>query len=179
MLTVSLSAPKSIILPDVLAVMRNVAANTPQGDFAEVGVYQGGSAYLLYQLALERGNALELYDTFCGTPFQDPGDTHRAGDFADCNLEALRALMPRAKFHVGLFPDTFEIPMARLAFVHVDCDQYRSVKACINTFAPYMVKDGIMWFDDYHDVPAATRAVNELLTGRIERTVGHKAFVRF
>ena len=137
------------------------AEASPPGCLVEVGVYRGGSAILLYDIALHQGRTLHLFDTFAGMPFADEGDTHPVGDFGGVDLMALRKAMPEAMFHVGTFPNTMPDDLKDIAFAHVDCDQYRSTLACIDRLWPLMVVNGVMWFDDFATVPAARRAVLE------------------
>lgn len=138
------------------------AKHAPAGAFAEFGVFQGGSAYFLNILAKKQGRELYLFDTFAGMPVSGPLDQHPVGDFADTSLEAVRALIPDAHFVVGTFPESaagLELPP--LAFVHVDADQYESLKAAIDYFPPRMVPGGVMIFDDYLCLEGATKAIEE------------------
>ena len=43
--------PLSVVGEDVIADMLDLAASTPPGAFVEVGVYRGGTAWHLAQLA--------------------------------------------------------------------------------------------------------------------------------
>lgn len=158
--------------------MLEVARVTPEGDFAEVGVYHGGSAKLLYKLAQQQLRRLYLYDTFHGMPFADPGDSHQPGDFADVSVDQLREAMPNAIFCIGIFPDTLLLRFRTLAFVHVDCDQYRSTLAAIDRLWPVLVEGGVLWFDDFATVPAAKRAVlSRFGEAELRETVAGRAYV--
>jgi predicted O-methyltransferase YrrM len=154
----------------------------PPGDFVEVGVYKGGSAAELAKVAKEQGRVLWLFDTFTGTPCEHALDSHhKIGDFSDTSVEAVRQLIPGAKFVVGDCRETLKGKSARakIAFAHIDCDQYESVRACIRELGPRMAPGGVMWFDDYRCTNGATYAVDELLGGRIERHDCDKYFVRW
>lgn len=172
---------RSLISPDILNELAHEARYVPAGDFVEVGVYQGGSALVLYGIAMQQGRQLWLFDTFTGIPYADPelGDRHKVGDFKDTNLDALRAAMPAAQFMVGLFPETLKPEPRAIALAHVDCDQYRSVRACIEELGPRMVPGGVIVFDDYNALPGAKRAVEEFYSGRVELSNKGKARVRF
>lgn len=150
----------SLIDPVLLGVMAKIARETPAGAFAEFGVYRGGSAKVLHDIAKEQDRRLFLYDTFTGMPFQDQIDQHRVGEFGDCSVEAIRKAMPGAVVIQGIFPESV-VPMPPLAFVHVDCDQYRSVIAACDVFPQLIVKGGVMLFDDYRGVQGCIQAVNE------------------
>lgn len=168
----------SLVAPDNIARMIDLAKRTPRnGLFAEVGVYQGGTAFFLNELRLQQGRPpLHLFDTFTGIPERSEIDFHKVGDFNDTSLERVQALVPDAVYHVGFFPDTLPDDLTGFAFVHVDCDQYESVKACCLHFLPRMFPWGIIYFDDYGCLDGATKAVDECLPGRIVHPENRKAF---
>ena len=75
---------ESLISDGTLREMVAMARDTPVGTFVEVGVYRGGSAAWLDELAHEQGRELYLFDTFHGIPYRThPDDGHNVGDFAD------------------------------------------------------------------------------------------------
>lgn len=155
-------ALKSIVGTPQLNALLRVAEGCPLGDFAEVGVYKGGSAQRLYKVAQRQGRELHLFDTFRGVPICEPDlDRHKVGDFADVDLPALREAMPEARFYVGTYPNTHPLIMGPLAFVHCDCDQYASYRAVIDNLWPLVVSGGILWFDDYPYLAGAKKAVEE------------------
>lgn len=154
----------SIVAPSQLVANTRLASTTPPGAFAEVGVYRGGSAALLYQVAQMQRRSLYLFDTFTGTPYSIDGlDKHKVdAEFAAPGAEAqIRAQLPDAKLYVGIYPDTHPIAMPPLAFVHCDCDQYDSYIAVIERMWPLVVPGGILLFDDYPYLAGAKRAVEE------------------
>jgi len=158
--------------------MCELARRTPDGCFIEVGVYKGGSAFHLAVVAQEQGRDLHLFDTFDGIPWKDPIDTHKISDFSDVALADVQAAIPSAIFHVGIFPGTLNAT-GPIAFVHVDCDQYRSVKACITELWGRMRPGAIMLFDDYGILAGATEAVDaHFAQSRLEWTAAKHAFVR-
>lgn len=157
----------STLLPrDAVASLVEMALVAPEtGCFVEFGVYRGGSAWYLYQIA--DGRQLHLFDTFTGMPFADEGDSHAAGEFADTDQATIQAALPNAILHPGEFPKSLapstDLPL--IAFAHIDCDQYRSIKAAIENFVPLLTKGGIMLFDDYDCLDSARRAVDESQIG--------------
>lgn len=170
----------SLINPAHLDELREAAAACPPGALVEVGVYRGGSAARLAEVAQEQGRALWLFDTFTGIPEATEGvDRHRVGDFADTDLREVRASLPHACIVVGDARET--VPDAEtgpVAFAHVDCDQYETTRDVIRALIPRMVRGGMMVFDDYGCLDGATRAVDEMIGG-IELSAGGKARVRF
>lgn len=149
------------------------------GDFVEVGVYQGGSLELLAQVVKHR--RILGFDTFTGMPDVDPiKDLHRAGDFADTDFPSLvRAfsVYPNVRLVQGLFPASAEGVLDQpIAFAHVDCDIYSSVRDCCRYLWPKMAIGGVMMFDDYifPTCPEAKQAVDEFVAGLLLPTeAGH------
>jgi len=149
------------------------------GDMAELGVYRGGSALVIAGTCSAK--TLHLFDTFTGLPYQESDDKNPTGHdlsrgrFA-CAMEDVEIFLQsfRVKFHRGLFPMVAEdLDKLRFAFVHVDCDLYRSAIDAIEWFWPRVVPGGIMFFDDYGcDFTGVTDAVDEYFDGaKIQRQV--------
>ena len=129
-----------------------------EGNFAECGVYKGGTAFLI-AYALKNNSVqnkqLHLFDTFAGMPVvanKDPSG-HKKGDFGDVSLNAVKdylQMFPFVVFHPGLIPETFKaIKDEKFAFVHIDIDLYQTAKDCCNFFYDRMISGGVMIFDDY------------------------------
>lgn len=147
------------------------------GEWAECGVYTGGTAHLIASILASRdaGRHLHLFDSFAGMPESavPERDYHSQGDFADTSLEAVQARLSEfaaiCVFHKGFMPGTFaevaNIP--QYSFVHVDVDIYPSVMACLEWFWPRMTPGGIMIFDDYGFFPyryAAKQAIDDFFS---------------
>lgn len=154
------AVPPSQIGPHALEEMCELARAAPEGCFVEFGVYQGGSAWHLAQIARGQGRELYLYDTFTGIPYKGEYDSHKVGDFADTSLEQVKAAIPDAHYGVGVFPGSI-LPMPPIAFAHIDADQYQSIKAAIEYLAPLVVEGGRMLFDDYECLKGADLAIAE------------------
>lgn len=156
--------PASEVGDEVREWLEKLASTAPSGGcFVEVGVYKGGTAWHLAKVARQQSRQLYLYDTFEGIPFrnEEKGDAHKVGDFRETSLEQVQAAIPDAICVKGVFPASI-VEMPPVAFAHVDCDQYQSVKDCIaELFFQRMMPGGIMVFDDYKCLAGATRAVEE------------------
>lgn len=174
-----MTPPQSLLRYDVLVELAHTARDCPPGDFVEVGVYKGGTAFSLAGVAREQGRKLYLYDTFTGIPHAGPMDFHKVGDFSDTSLEAVKAAIPDAVFCVGVFPQTLGKNPKRIALAHIDCDQYESVKACCLELGPRMVSGGVMVFDDYDVLEGARVAVDEVFGDRVRISREGKARVVF
>jgi Macrocin-O-methyltransferase (TylF) len=172
------SAPFSAVLEADIRRLLAAAAVTPPGAFVEVGVFRGGTAWRLQQLATEQGRELYLYDTFEGIPYQGAKDLHQVGDFSETCYEDVAALLPQAHVVKGIFPDS-AIDMPRVAFAHLDCDQYRSVLESAQYLETLMVPGGVIWFDDSPLLEGARLAAEELFCGRLQLSHGGKHYVTF
>ncbi len=170
--------PDSVLTVNQLLLMLALAEQAPEGPFVEVGVYKGGSAWHLAAIARLQGRTLHLFDTFAGIPYHDEIDNHPTGDFGDASLGDVRAAIPDARFHVGVFPDTLPPDLTGVAFVHADCDQYRSVEAVIEHLVPRLAGGGVIVFDDYGCTRGATRAVDEALAGQIHMMNSGRCYYR-
>lgn len=173
----------AVMLPSViddirLGALRAMAESVPAGCFVEVGVYMGGSASVLYDVAQRHKRKLFLYDTFAGMPFKGAIDSHPVGDFADCNLDRIRETLPDAVICQGVFPASM-VKMPRIAFVHADADQYQSTKDICLHLGPLMVKGGLMLFDDYRGLNSCIEAVDECFPQREVLERDGRALVRF
>lgn len=160
--------------------MIQLAGAMPEGAIAEVGVFGGGSAYLLYQIARIQQRELHLFDTFTGTPFYTEGlDKHKIDDEFSSPLtpERIATEMPEAKVYVGIYPETHPKDMPKVAFIHCDCDQYLSYIAVIDHMWPLVVPGGAMLFDDYPYLAGAKRAVEERFDLSELKQCGQRPFV--
>jgi spore coat protein CotH len=147
------------------AIFKNIvriAKETPDGCFVEVGVYKGGTASYLTELAEQQGREVYLYDTFTGMPYKGEfDDRHNVGDFSDTNYDVVREALPYANVIKGIFPQS-AVEMPKIAFAHIDVDQYQGYIDCINYLSPLMAVGGVMWFDDYV-LSGAQKAIKELI----------------
>jgi O-methyltransferase len=153
----------TIINVDIVREMCAVASCTPAGCFVEVGVYQGGSALAMLSVARQQGREMFAYDTFTGIPYKGEHDSHNVGDFSDTSFEKVSEGLKGATVIQGVFPAS-AVKMPPVAFVHLDCDQYQSIKDSLNHLLPLMVDGGIIWFDDYGCLEGANKAVREFFS---------------
>ena len=165
-------------LGDTINGMIDHARATPPGAFVEVGVYKGGTAWHLAEIARAQGRTLWLFDTFTGIPERTDGlDTHQIGDFRDTNVESVRAAIPDAQIVVGDARESVEsTDTGPIAFAHLDCDQYDTYRKVLAAIVPRMVIGGAIEFDDYESLEGARKAVDEFfgvsphgLGGRVKR----------
>ena len=129
-----------------------------EGDLAEVGVYQGGSAKLICETKKEK--KLYLFDTFTGLPKVSDDDTHfgqkhwHENEFSNTSVESIKKLLNNYdNVHIvkGKFPDSGkDILDKKFCFVHLDVDLYESTIKSLRFFFPKMTQGGIILVHDYH-----------------------------
>ena len=130
----------SVVGPHMIDRIEAMARQTPSGIFVELGVFRGGTARTLANVAEEQGREIHLFDTFTGIPFKGPRDVHCQGDFSATSEKEVRELIPTAIFHVGIFPTTMPDKLGHIAFCHIDADQEQSYRDAIRLFSPLMVE---------------------------------------
>jgi O-methyltransferase len=148
-----------------------------EGDMAEVGVYQGGSARII---AEAKGNKpLHLFDTFEGLPDPDARYDKKMvkGDMQNTSLDLVRKNLDpydNIFYYQGLFPETAEpIRNRKFTFVNNDTDIYSSTKSVLEFFYPKMTKGGIMLTHDYNDsrTPGVRKAYDEFFADKPEQII--------
>ena len=120
-----------------------------EGHTAEIGVYKGHTSKLIHELCKHKTHY--CYDTFSGIDLSDSSiDFHKNGEFS-CSLNDVKNLLGENNivYKVGIFPNTFNEGNEKFSFVHSDTDTYAGTKATLDYFAPIMVDNGKMLFDDY------------------------------
>ena len=105
-------APYTLVSEDRCYILASLAAQAARldGEIWECGVYRGGTAMLLSERLAGAARTVRLFDTFAGMPATDAAkDWHKAGDFHDTSLEAVRSRVKGdfVHFHKGLIPQTF------------------------------------------------------------------------
>jgi len=120
------------------------------GDAAELGVYKGGTAFLIGNALLSK--KIHLFDTFKGLPETNAVlDLHATGDFGDVNLQSVKELLldPKYLFYEGHFPATAKSLNSKFCFVHLDADLFQSTYDALIRFWPLLTSGGIIIGDDY------------------------------
>lgn len=154
------------------------------GDFAECGVYKGGSAALIAHVIQSTSNPttklLHLFDTFKGMPKEGVPDSsdHQEGDMGDVSLTRVKAYLKGYLFTIfypGVIPETFKhVEKKKFAFVHIDVDLFKTSKDCCEFFYDRLTSGAIMVFDDY-GFPryeyAEKKAVDEFFADKPENPI--------
>jgi glycerol-3-phosphate cytidylyltransferase-like family protein len=156
-----------------------------EGDVVDLGSCRGGSALVLRKLS--QGKRLHLFDTWEGTPYDDPLCHHKKGEWK-ADIGECQALVGNDKetfYWEGVFPESFPQTGDRpFCFAFVDMDTYQSTGDAIAYFWPRLVVGGKMVFDDYNWEPCTgvKKAVDEIFSSnsgvcRKLLTVGHICIV--
>jgi O-methyltransferase len=142
------------------------AMNKLEGNFAEVGCYQGGSSKLILS-NLKADSSFYVFDTFEGLTNQitEGKDSKRfqAGQFA-CSLDKVKAYLSdkRVIYTKGIFPDSAKgLNPEKFSFVHLDLDLYQATLESLEYFYPKMVIGGTLVTHDYSTADGVRNAFNE------------------
>lgn len=170
------------------AVEYVVEANIP-GDFAECGVWRGGSVMLIASTLLGRGRTdrkIFLYDTFDGMSAPTEADQDMEGRTAETMLatdnKSLDSLMwsyapldhvkanvtsvgypaDRFVFVQGKVEETIPATLpGPLALLRLDTDWYESTRHELEQLYPLLVPGGVLIIDDYGHWKGSRQAVDE------------------
>lgn len=126
------------------------------GDVADLGAMRGGTSLVMRRLVPDKH--LHLFDTWEGTPYDDPLCHHGKGSW-ESGLEDCRRLVGNGEiihYHQGVFPRTAEeADSGWFCFVYVDMDTYQATKDAIDFFWPRLVVGGKLCLDDWAWIPCA------------------------
>ena len=163
----------------LVLLMKGLLAENVEGDFAELGVYRGGTAKLFHYYAPER--KLHLFDTFSGFDGADlkleskETGYHTNVDLSKTGIEAVRQyinpLNNNVVFHQGFFPDSIpdNLQDRKFAFVHLDADLLGPTQSGLEFFYPRMPRGGVIVVHDYNGWPGARKAVKDFLHDKLEQ----------
>jgi len=170
------------------------------GDIVECGVGRGRTflyfSYLSFQE--KKGRHVWGFDSFQGFPEPSSVDASKRnpkkGEWAGTSPEDIRAILKTAwlpdewvKKNTTLVPGFFNKSLSNynkkpIAFLHVDVDLYDSYNDVLNTLFPFVVKGGVVLFDEYGDEnwPGAKQAIDEFLKKHphelIQEQIGKKYY---
>lgn len=164
------------LMADLLLSVRDLP-----GDVADLGACRGGTSLILRRLAPDK--QLHIFDTWEGTPYDDPLCHHKKGEWK-ASLEDCQKLVGEnilTFYRRGIFPNVGHdcsvnggkhgagFVNNQFCFVYVDMDTEQATHDAIEFFWPRMVPGGKMVFDDYGWIPCAgvKKAVDEVFDGRI------------
>lgn len=149
------------------------------GDMADLGAWRGGPSYIMRRLVPEK--RLHIFDTWQGTPYDDPLCHHKKGEWAT-SLEECRKAVGNGDltyYYQGVFPDSIgwledenRIYIAddggkypkKFCFVYIDMDTEQATHDALHFFWPRLVPGGKIVVDDYGWEPCAgvKKAIDEI-----------------
>ena len=174
----------------LLEAVRYVTEQGLEGDFAECGVWRGGSVMAMARKLRELGvsdRTIWLYDTFSGMTAPTEKDIEASSGASAAELMQTTAVgdgnnvwafatkedvvanltltgYPMERFHLveGDVAQTlkYDIP-EKLALLRLDTDWYESTKMGLEVLYPRLVPGGICILDDYGHWAGAREAVDE------------------
>jgi O-methyltransferase len=170
--------PRSVVPLEAKYLLHTLADDAMRrchGELAECGVYKGGTAFILAELARGGGRKLFLFDTFGGMPETDPDkDLHRKGDFSDTSLGSVKDYLSgysNIDFFPGFIPETLTAVADRsFCFVHIDLDIYSAILSATSFFYSRIPAGGVLLYDDYGyaSCPGARAAVDGFFANKPE-----------
>jgi O-methyltransferase len=146
--------------------------NNVPGCFAELGVYKGITANILY--AMDKNRTLHLFDTFEGFSETDlqyenvKGGKYTSKEFSDTSMEAVKNYIDggdSVMFHAGYFPETTKgLENETFALVNIDADLYLPTIEGLRFFYPRLSPGGVILVHDYnHTWDGVKKAVDEFM----------------
>jgi O-methyltransferase len=178
-------------LQALIDAVRHVVAEDVPGDFAECGVWRGGSVLAMILVLQEMGvddRDIHLFDTFEGmtaptehdvSPLDPPAlETWQKADGRawnelfdsaifnedDVRRTLLETGYPGERLHFVKGPVEETLPAAtpeRLALLRLDTDWYESTRVEMEHLYPRLSAGGVLIIDDYGHWEGAARAVEE------------------
>jgi hypothetical protein len=175
--------PYTLVSPDRCYMLIELAryARHLAGDFAECGVWNGGTALLLARtLGTSASKKLYLFDSFEGLPKVngEKDSWFSEGQYRANSIGAVKAVLSDFRnmidIRCGWIPETFRgLEERRYAFAHIDVDIYQSNLDCCAYFYPRLVPGGVLLFDEYCFAAARGEkdAVDEFFADKPERPI--------
>lgn len=174
-LIVSLRKDTEILLNDLEAYqLYSLAKKTEkiEGDIAELGVYQGGTAKIIREAL--KNKPFHLFDTFRGLPplgKLDESNELKRGAYK-CRLKDVEINLggyTNIYYYPGNFPFTsIPIRSKQFSFVHLDADLYKSTISALKFFYPKLNKGGIIMSHDYPDLSGVKKSFDKFFSDKKE-----------
>lgn len=138
------------------------------GDIVEVGVYRGGTAWLMCQNKGER--KVHLFDTWKGIVSTSEEDKLTHSNFSigrySADIEIAKDLLKEYKdvyFYQGEFPNSYQKNIDKISLLHIDVDLYAPTRHALEIFWDKIQPKGIVVLHDYPSFEGVRLAVDEAL----------------
>jgi macrocin-O-methyltransferase TylF-like protien len=173
-------------LSDFENIIQAIDASRPvAGDYLEIGVYKGSSAYVALDYMQRAGVKRRCFflDTFSGFDYAEAKtssdaawqNTHGEATYEGAKSFLSRFQVPHEVIKANIVTDPLPASITAVALCNIDVDMYEAVLAALNKVAPLVSAGGIIIAEDQGHTPlllGAYAAVTEFL----ESTAG-KSFV--
>ena len=160
-----------------LQAVQRLYVNKKPVNFAEIGVFKGGTSRFIALCAASMNlNAkLNSFDTFEGHADDDIksgadlAEVHTPGLFNETDFTQVINYLkdfPNISLYKGRFQDTcFSVEDETFHFVHSDVDLYEPTRFILEFMAPRLSSKGVIVVDDYgnSNCPGVVQAVEEFL----------------
>ena len=163
-----------------------------EGDFVEMGCYEGDTSIKLAEILQYTNKRLWLYDSFEGLPKKSVEDESAIGTMfnegvlavskREVKLRFLRAGLPVPIIKKAWFSDLVNDDLPeRIAFAFLDGDLYESIKDSLKLVTDKMVSGGVVIVHDYNnpELPGVSKAVDEWISARKLEQKASLAIIRF
>lgn len=144
-------------MTEALRQLCEIAASVvAPGDIVECGVYRGRSLAAL--LDAMPGRRAWGFDSFQGMPQpteRDPAHAQPKGGTVVASEDDVRATLGERMTRTTLVKGWYESTLRndplpdQIAFLHVDCDWYESVKIVLDVLEPRVAEGGVIAIDDW------------------------------
>jgi hypothetical protein len=155
------------------------ATSTITGDYVEIGVYKGASAYVALDY-MERGNLPRrsfFLDTFSGFDYPQAGvsadrawqNTHGEASYEGAKRLLSRFQVPHDVLIANIVTDPLPEAIKSISVCNIDVDMYEAVAAALAKAAPRVSQGGIIIAEDQGHTPlllGAYAAVTEFLRSK-------------
>src|SRR5260370_26841464 len=177
-------------LVDIANLLRVILSRKVPGALVECGAWRGGTAFFMAELLKQAGvrdRKVWLLDSFQGMPpveeidgagaiaeasnpecFLSPEKSRASMDEVQRTADEL-GLADYTEFVKGWFAETLPAVRDRIgaiAFLHIDCDWYSSVRRCLDNLYDQVSDGGFVFLDDYYHYDGCAIATHEFLVKR-------------
>ncbi len=146
-----------------------------EGDFVEIGTYQGASARAALNYMKRAGINRKAYffDTYEGFTYeeaQNSEDTYWKNTHTETSLQTVKNFLSEYDnancIKSNIIKDELPSEISKIAVANIDVDMYEAVKAALYKVKDRIVQYGIILAEDYGHTPfllGANKAVSEFL----------------
>lgn len=177
---------ETLLTEDKMMPIISHCLKKPNGQFGEVGVFNGGFTCILSDNFID--SKIYAYDTFEGMPEScwQHGEPHQVGEFKSqlhgwLQYDVVKILNNRRNVipRKGIFPESIREETG-FWMVHLDVDFYLSTLNSLKVLVNRMEKGGAIFLDDWDWIhcPGVRQAVEELGLSATQ-TAQHQAVIEF